>query len=218
MAAAAAVAPDARRTWIVVLGAALLLLAGAVVLAAIVRSGGDEGPSRTPAMARDVPVSGLPGLQTGRPPWFAEQDLLMDRVEAIGIPFSTREGGAVHVHPQLSIVADGEAVVVPTDIGISPAFGALAALHTHDDVGTIHVESPIVRDYTLGEFFDTWGVRLTGRCLGGFCTGRGKQLRAVVDGQRIAGNPRAIKLADKQRIVLVYGTPAQMRAASRGSS
>lgn len=124
----------------------------------------------------------------------------------------------MHIHPKLSIVADGEPIVVPTDIGISPAFGALAALHTHDEEGRIHVESPIVRDYSLGDFFDVWGVRLTRRCLGGYCTGQGKQLRAMVDGEPIAGNPRAIKLADEQRILLVYGTAAQIRAATRSSS
>jgi hypothetical protein len=75
-----------------------------------------------------------------------------------------------------------------------------------------------VRDYSLGDFFDVWGVRLTRRCLGGYCTGQGKQLRAMVDGEPIAGNPRAIKLADKQRILLVYGTAAQIRAATRSSS
>jgi hypothetical protein len=217
-AAAATVAPNTKRAWIVVLGAALILVAGAGVLAAIVRAGGDEGPSRTPATAGDLPAGGLPGLQTGQAPWPAEQDLLTDRVEAVGIPFSATEGGAVHIHPTLSIVVDGEPVAVPTDIGISPAFGGLAALHTHDEVGTIHVESPIVRDYSLGEFFDVWGVRLTRRCLGGYCTGRNKQLRAFVDGKPIRSNPRAIELADKQQILLVYGTAAQVRAASRASS
>jgi hypothetical protein len=32
-------------------------------------------------------------------------------------------------------------------------------LHTHDTSGIIHVESPTVRSFTLGEFVDLWGGR-----------------------------------------------------------
>ena len=32
----------------------------------------------------------------------------------------------------------------------------MSPLHTHDDSGTIHVESNTVRNYTLGEFLDIW--------------------------------------------------------------
>ncbi|MBI3485457.1 hypothetical protein HY025_00770 [Candidatus Daviesbacteria bacterium] len=30
-------------------------------------------------------------------------------------------------------------------------------IHTHDDSGIIHVESPVKRDFTLGDFFAIWG-------------------------------------------------------------
>ena len=42
----------------------------------------------------------------------------------------------------------------------------IAALHTHDASGIVHIESPDKRDYTLGQFFDVWGVRLSSTCLG----------------------------------------------------
>jgi hypothetical protein len=48
---------------------------------------------------------------------------------------------------------------VPAGVGIDPAVG-YAPLHTYDPSG-IHVESPTVRIYTLGELFGVWGVRLT---------------------------------------------------------
>lgn len=35
-----------------------------------------------------------------------------------------------------------------------------APLHTHDDSGTIHVESSTNRNYRLGEFFKVWGLDL----------------------------------------------------------
>ena len=36
-------------------------------------------------------------------------------------------------------------------------------LHTHDDSGTIHVESTANRNYTLGEFLNIWGIDLEGK-------------------------------------------------------
>ena len=30
-------------------------------------------------------------------------------------------------------------------------------LHTHSADGIIHIESPVTRTYTLGNFFDVWG-------------------------------------------------------------
>jgi hypothetical protein len=33
----------------------------------------------------------------------------------------------------------------------------MAPLHTHDDTGTIHVESNANRNYTLGQFLKVWG-------------------------------------------------------------
>jgi hypothetical protein len=33
-------------------------------------------------------------------------------------------------------------------------------LHTHAADGIIHIESPIRRIYTLGDFFDVWGEQL----------------------------------------------------------
>ena len=32
--------------------------------------------------------------------------------------------------------------------------------HTHDSTGIIHIESPLKRDFTLGQFFDVWKSKL----------------------------------------------------------
>lgn len=60
---------------------------------------------------------------------------------------------------------------VPAEIGIArelwydhsldqfgPSKALLAPLHTHDESGTIHIESVVNRDYTLGEFLSIWGM------------------------------------------------------------
>jgi hypothetical protein len=70
-----------------------------------------------------------------------------------------------------------------------------------------------VREYTLGQFFDVWGVRLTPKCLGGYCTTDKRKLRAFVDSEPVP-NPRAIVLVDGEQIVLAYGTPGQIARAT----
>jgi hypothetical protein len=147
---------------------------------------------------------------TGAAPWPAQVPGLNERMTQSGVPLSDMQSVALHIHPHLEIVIDGRQVPVPANIGIEPSGQTMAALHTHDDAGTIHVESPVVREYTLGEFFDVWGVRLTADCVGGYCARGGKLLAAFVDGNRFDGDPRSIKLADGQQILLAYGNNAQI--------
>lgn len=77
----------------------------------------------------------------------------------------------MHIHSQIEVKNSGKEIVVPAEIGIAPElwhdhsldqFGPsralLAPLHTHDESGTIHIESVVNRDYTLGEFLSIWGI------------------------------------------------------------
>lgn len=78
----------------------------------------------------------------------------------------------MHIHALLEVRSEeGERFDVPAEIGIAPElwhdhsldeFGPsralLAPLHTHDTSGTIHIESVVMRNYTLGEFLSIWGV------------------------------------------------------------
>ncbi len=154
------------------------------------------------------------GLQTGKAPWSPAVGDLTNRLEKIHVPFSDMQSTALHTHPQLRIDVHGSQIAVPANIGISPAGQSMAALHTHDESGMIHVESPVVRTYTLGEFFDVWGVRLTKQCLGGYCTNGTNKLAAFVDGKRYAANPRTIQFADGKRITLAFGTKTEIDQAS----
>jgi hypothetical protein len=152
----------------------------------------------------------LAGLQTGPAPWGANTADLAERLRAVGIPaLSPMEGTAVHIHQHLDLYVDGRKVLVPAGIGIDPAVG-YAPLHTHDPSGVIHVESPTVRTYTLGEFFAVWGVRITPSCLGGYCAGGGRRLRLFVDGRADRGDPTTLALAPHQELVVAFGTAAQL--------
>ncbi len=154
--------------------------------------GGDDGPVR-PAT--------LPGELRTEAPWPANTEQLAARVDAIGLP---PEGPAQHAHANLRVFVRGEPVDVPNGIGVAP--NEVSSLHTHDDTGTVHVESESTRDFTLGEFFDVWGVRLSGTCLGGYCESGSDRLRVFVDGEEVTGNRRATPLDDQAVIVMTFGT------------
>ena len=83
-------------------------------------------------------------------------------------------------------------------------------IHTHDTSGIIHVESPTVRPFTLGELFDVWGVRFTPNCIGSDCNNGGAKLRVYVNGHLATGDPAAIRLTSHEEIAVTYGTGAQL--------
>ena len=191
---------DRRRLGI---AAAVAVVLVAAIVGLTVRGTGGNGQ---PATGQGP----LAGLQTGPAPWGANTADLAQRLAAAGLPpLSPFEGTAVHIHQHLDLYVDGHGVPVPAGIGINPAVG-FAPLHTHDASGVIHVESPTVRSYTLGEFFAVWGVRLTPSCLGGYCAGGGRQLRVYVDGRPYRGDPTTLTLEAHQEIVVAFGTAAQL--------
>jgi hypothetical protein len=161
------------------------------------------GESRSAEKAAAVRV--LPGLQTGEAPWEAEIPNLLARLKAINLPALHEEGNALHIHQHIDIFVDGKPVTVPKDIGINYDERFISPLHTHDRTGVIHVESDKVQDFTLGQFFDVWGVRLTKDCLGGYCAKGSEKLRVFSNGKPVTGDPRRLVLSAHQEIAIVYG-------------
>jgi hypothetical protein len=190
-----------RRRFTIAAVLAVVLVAGTGALAISV-AGRQRPAGASPAA--------LAGLQTGPPPWGANTADLAERLQAIGVPpLSAMEGEAVHIHQHLDLYVDGRKVPVPAGVGIDPAVG-YAPLHTHDASGVIHVESPTVRTYTLGELFAVWGVRFTPSCLGGDCAGGDRRLRVFVDGRAYQGDPTTLALAAHQELVVAFGTAAEL--------
>jgi hypothetical protein len=94
---------------------------------------------------------------------------------------------------------------VPQGIGIYDG-QFLTELHTHDASGIMHVESPVAKNFDLGQFFGVWGVRLTDDCIGGYCR-EVTPWTMYVNGQAYQGDPSALVLKEHQEIVFVVGTP-----------
>ena len=159
------------------------------------------------AQSQSKPAN-LPGTQSGPAPWLPEIDNLLSRLKAIDLPALYEEGNALHIHQHLDILVNGKPVTVPAGIGINEAARFISPLHTHDVSGVIHVESDVMRDFTLGQFFDVWGVRFSRDCLGGYCVKGPDALRVFVDGNAVSGDPRNLVLREHQEIAVVYGPPS----------
>jgi hypothetical protein len=188
----------------------VVVVAGSALLLTRARSP-ESGPQYV-SLAKTVDPASLPGILTGPPPWQANTDALRPRLQAIGLPALSSQGTALHIHQHLDLYVAGKRVTIPADIGIvQTASGVLfSPIHTHDTSGIIHVESPTVRPFTLGEFFDVWGVRFTPDCIGGYCNNPNAVLRTYVNGHLVTGDPAAIRLTSHGEIVLTYGTHAQL--------
>jgi hypothetical protein len=76
-------------------------------------------------------------------------------------------------------------------------------LHTHAADGIIHIESPVRRTYTLGDFFDVWGQDLTRNRVGPVVG----PVITIYDGRLYRGSPRDVPLTEHAQIQLEIGHP-----------
>ncbi|MGZ4308973.1 MAG: hypothetical protein ACXVFC_08685 [Gaiellaceae bacterium] len=198
--------PEDRRTlWISIAFAAsgLATIAVVVLVFALTNNNNGGGGKSGPAAGPAVDQSKLVGLQTGPAPWNTGLDHLPDRLKPLGLSALGAEGEVVHIHQHLDIFVNGKHEPVPALIGIY-ANQFLTQLHTHDASGIIHVESPTKRTFTLGDFFGVWGVRLTDKCIGGYCRPK-TAWTMYVNGHPFTGNPSTLILKRHQEIVFAIG-------------
>jgi hypothetical protein len=187
--------------------------AGAGVMVALalglLLTGGTSGPASGPA------VPSGPTLAPINP---STQGQVID-----GISCQTSEQVLFHIHAHLAVFVSGQQNVIPAGIGIpgavfqhtsdGPFVGTGTCfywLHSHTADGVIHIESPLTRTYTLGNYFDIWGQPLDATHVGP-ATG---PVTAYVDGQRYTGNPRDVALNAHTVVQLDVGTDVAPRAFS----
>jgi hypothetical protein len=124
-----------------------------------------------------------------------------------GIRCDPAEGVVLHIHAHLVILDHGKPVGIPEDIGRPLAGQCFYWLHTHTPDGIIHIESPSMREFTLGQFFDIWGQPLTAHDVAGANTRAGETVKVYVDGRPYTGDPRKIELAQHLDVAIVVGPP-----------
>jgi hypothetical protein len=165
------------------------------------------GPAGAPG-AEGVPVPNGPEIAGGGR---AQAGSPVD-----GIQCQASEQVLFHIHARLTVFVNGAPRQIAYGIGIpdaqasptpaGPFVGSGTCfywLHTHAADGIIHIESPVERTYTLGNFFDIWGQKL-GPADVGPVAGR---VTAFYNGRWFRGDPRDIPLSRHAQIQLDVGQP-----------
>ena len=221
-----------RRQLVLGIAAAIVVVAAAAtgIALAISNSGGAQANAPSSPHLKLAPLSTLGSLKTAPSagpkgpegvPIPPGSPLATDSTKATGgkvdgISCQTNEQTIFHIHAHLTVFVNGAARQIPAGIGIPGAqpqntpqgtfIGGGTCfywLHTHAADGIIHIESPIHRIYTLGNFFDEWGQSLGPNQVGPV-TGH---VTAIYNGQAYHGNPRDIPLNAHAQIQLEIGTP-----------
>tara|TARA_B110000495_G_C22714209_1_gene419840 strand:- start:2 stop:496 length:495 start_codon:yes stop_codon:yes gene_type:complete len=78
-------------------------------------------------------------------------------IESVCLSSHTSE--ITHYHVNVEIIIDGDDYLIANNIGIedSNCPDGMRGIHTHDDTGKLHIETPSDMDATLGSFFNIWG-------------------------------------------------------------
>lgn len=170
----------------------------AVVLGGVV-AGCSTDPAGKATSSQTSTTSAAAGNAT--PLWPAPTDASA-RVAAAGLNLGPM-GMVEHYHPQLQIILDGKQVQVAPNIGVDPGTGAMSAVHTHEPDGTIHIEAGTAgENFTLGQLFTEWGVKLSATQIGDLEAKKGQKLTVTSNGTPVAGNPNKLRLQPDQKIVI----------------
>lgn len=106
-----------------------------------------------------------------------------------------------HIHPHLQIIINGQNQVIPANVGIIG--NCLHPIHTHDDIGIIHVESPVKRDFTLADFFAVWNKPFNKDQILDYKVDDQRIIKETVDGKEVQDYENTV-LKDNQQIVISY--------------
>jgi plastocyanin domain-containing protein len=106
-----------------------------------------------------------------------------------------------HIHPELSIFMNGTEVPIPLNLGVKAT--GMTAIHTHNEKGVIHVEAPIKKDFTLGDFFAVWGKDFSQTKLLDTTVDDKSEIIVTVNGQKVDTYENTV-VGDKDKIVISY--------------
>lgn len=125
-----------------------------------------------------------------------------------GIECNVNEQFLFHIHAHLDVFVNGQLMYIPPQIGIIPE-ECIYWLHTHDGSGTIHIESPVKSDFTLGQFFDLWKKKMNNPQIFDNIFNNKDMPQIYTNGNKLPSgtNYKDVKLHSHDEIALIYGTP-----------
>lgn len=198
------------RLWIPIVALITVIVLAGIFLGLWLTRGSATNASSGP---EGVPIENAPNLAS------AASTLSGAPVDGITCRTSSQQVVKEHLHVHVVIFVRGKEERIPAGAGIAAprldehfsdglfvdnSFkGCLYWLHVHANDGIIHVESPYVRVFTLGQFFDVWHQPL-GPDRVGPATGK---VVAYENGKRFGGNPRDIPLSAQAVIQIDVGQP-----------
>ena len=132
-----------------------------------------------------------------------------------GISCDALESTIFHIHVHLAVFFDEDEQLIPFGIGIgepwqvetSPAGPFVTDglcfywIHTHTEDGIVHVESPVRRTFTLGDFFAIWEQPLSANQVGP----KQGPVIVYVNGDKVTTAPQDIELVQHLQIQLDVG-------------
>ena len=122
-----------------------------------------------------------------------------------GIACDAMEGKRLHIHQHLVVFDHGHEIAIPAQIGIPGQ--CLYWVHTHTPDGIIHIEAPLDRTFTLGDFFRVWAQPLSRTTAASAHADKGTTLKVWVDGKPYTKDPATIPLNAHTDIVIEAGPP-----------
>jgi hypothetical protein len=219
-----------RRIRLAAWGGAAVVLAGAGTGIGLAVSGGGSGSAGSAGSVGYAALSTLGTLTAAPSPGATgPEQVPIPNVQPLAgtspatagqaidsISCQTSEQTIFHIHTHLTIFVNGQQRQIPAGIGIPGAVAQQTSagsyvgsgscfywLHTHAADGIVHIESPVQRTFTLGNFFDEWGQPLSASQVG---PAKGK-VTVIVNGKVWQGNPRNAPLGSDENLQVEVGTP-----------
>ena len=148
---------------VLVVALVVVLVGAVVVLLQPTATPASPRPASVAATTAAVPAATVASSQRPAPvgaPLPAVNDISCDALEST----------IFHIHAHLALFVDGQEQVIPFGVGIGQPWEVSDSaegpfvnngscfywIHTHTEDGVLHIESPIRRSFTLGDFFGIW--------------------------------------------------------------
>ena len=79
--------------------------------------------------------------------------------EVLDVCLADHSGSISHIHATLSVTINGNNILIPDDVGLTDEVcpDGMRGVHTHDDTGRLHIETPGAMDAPIGAFFRNLG-------------------------------------------------------------